>query len=300
MRVAITGSSGLIGTALCHALERDGHTVVRVVREGDIGPGSVRWAPDRGDIDAEALEGLDGVVHLAGAGIGDKRWTEARKRTVLESRTKGTDLLARALASLDDKPPVLVSASAIGFYGDRGDEVLTEASSPGSGFLADVVVAWEGAAAPAEQAGIRVPRLRSGLVLSRRGGALGRMLPLFRLGLGGRLGSGDQWWSWITLADEVRVIRFLLEHEVTGPVNATGPAPVTNAAFTRALGAALHRPAILAVPRFAPKLVLGPELADELLFASQRVLPDVLTHAGFLHRHAELPQALAAVVAGDT
>jgi uncharacterized protein (TIGR01777 family) len=299
MRVAITGSSGLIGTALRHALEADGHEVIRIVRSGAREPGMVRWDLASGDIDTAGVEGVDGVVHLAGAGIADKRWTEARKQEILDSRTTGTDLIARAVASLDRKPRVLVSAAGVNAYGDRGDEVLTEVSEPGDGFLADVVLAWEAAAQPAEDAGLHVPRIRSGLVLDRSGGALAKMLPLFRFGLGGRLGSGQQWWPWITLADEVRAIRFLLEADISGPVNLAAPNPVTNAVFTKTLGAVMSRPTVLPVPSFGPKLLLGGELAEELLFTSMRVVPAVLTEAGFKFLHADLETALRAVLAHE-
>ena len=297
MRIAITGSSGLIGSALVRSLEADGHTAVRVVRSGG-GPGTVRWDIDAGDIDTAGLEGLDGVVHLAGEGIGEKRWTDDQKRTILESRTKGTALLASALAGLASPPPVLASGSAIGIYGDRGDEQLTEASAPGTGsFLTEVASAWEASAAPAESAGIRVARLRTGIVLDRTGGALGRIIKIARLGVLGRLGSGQQWMSWISLADEVRAIRFLLEHEIAGPVNLTAPTPVTNAVFTKAVGAAVHRPTILPVPSFGPRLLLGAELAQALLFDGQRVLPDVLLDAGFEFEHPTIEAALEAILA---
>lgn len=278
-----------------HSLETDGHTVVRVVRSGD-GAGTARWDIDAGEIDADALEGLDGVVHLAGEGIAEKRWSDEQKTRIRDSRTKGTALLAEALASLDAKPPVLVSGSAIGFYGNRGDEQLTETSARGTGFLPDVVVAWEAAAAPAEAAGIRVPRLRTGIVLARKGGALGRIASIARLGLLGTLGSGHQWMSWISLADEVRAIRFLLEHDIAGPVNATAPTPVTNAVFTKAVGHALHRPTFLPIPSFGPKLLLGSDLAKVLLFEGQRVLPDVLLDAGFEFEHPELEGALRSIL----
>lgn len=295
MRVAITGSSGLIGTALSRSLEADGHEVVRVVRrEG--GARTVRWDPDAGEIDAAGLEGLDAVVHLAGAGIGDHRWTDDHKRTVLESRQKGTSLLATSLAGLSSPPGVLVSGSAVGFYGDRGDEQLTEASGPGRGFLTEVVTAWEAAAAPAAAAGIRVAKIRSGVVLAAEGGALARMAKIARLGLLGKLGTGRQWMSWITLDDEVRAIRFLFDHDVSGPVNLTAPAPVTNAVFTKALGRVLHRPTVLPVPGFGPKLVLGRELAEALLLEGQRVLPEVLLDAGFEFHHDEVETALHAVL----
>jgi uncharacterized protein (TIGR01777 family) len=297
VRIAITGSSGLIGTALRGSLDADGHTVVPIVRAAS-GPGAVTWDPAAGRLDPADLEGLDGVVHLAGAGIGDHRWTEAYKRVVMESRRTGTHLLADALAATTDRPPVLVSGSAIGFYGDRGDEVLTETSGAGTGFLTEICREWEGGTASAAAAGIRVAHLRSGIVLDRTGGALAKLLPLFRVGLGGRMGSGRQWMSWITLTDEVEVIRFLLTHDVRGPVDATAPNPVTNATFSKELGRALHRPAVVPVPAFGPRLLLGRELADELLFASQRVLPAALTDAGYVFRHRELAPALRSVLDG--
>jgi uncharacterized protein (TIGR01777 family) len=299
MRIAITGSSGLIGGGLAHSLEADGHQVVRVVRNASSAPpGRVHWDIDRGEIDAAGLEGLDGVVHLAGEGIGEKRWTEDQKRKVLESRTKGTQLLADALASLDVKPPVLVSGAAVGVYGDRGDEQLTEASSPGTGFLAEVVVAWEAAAAPAEAAGIRVPRIRTGIVLDADGGALPRMARLCRFGILGKIGSGRQWMSWIALADEIAAIRFLLSPDcgVQGPVNLTAPGPVTNEVFTKALGRVLHRPTFVPVPSVGPKLLLGAELATALLLEGQRALPDVLLDAGFEFQHPDLEPALRDVL----
>ena len=304
MRIAITGSSGLIGGAVARSLEADGHEVVRVVREQSRAGGAsaartVRWDIERGEIEAAGLEGLDGVVHLAGAGIGDQRWSEERKREILESRTKGTSLLATTLASLAAKPPVLVSGAAVGVYGDRGDEQLTEASAPGAGFLADVVVAWEAAAEPADAAGIRVPRIRSGVVLDAQGGALPRLARLCRFGVLGKLGTGRQWMSWISLEDEVAAIRFLLEPgcQVRGPVNLTAPAPVTNEVLTKALGRVLHRPTFLPVPRFGPKLLLGSELADTLLYDSQRVLPEVLLDAGFEFRHTDLESTLRELLA---
>lgn len=297
MKIAISGSSGLIGGALCESFRADGHDVRRLVRSDSEEPDAIRWDPAGETIDAGALEGLDAVVHLAGAGIGDGRWSEARKREILESRTKGTALIAQTLAELSSPPKVLVSASAIGYYGDRGDEVLTEDSSRGEGFLADLVVAWENATALAEAAGVRTVWARSGLVQSRRGGALPQMLRLFRLGLGGRLGSGTQWMSWISLADEIAALRFLVEHDdVAGAVNLTAPNSVTNTAFTKALGAAVRRPTLLPVPRFGPRLVLGRELADEMLFASQRVQPQVLAAAGYVFQHPDIDSGLHAAL----
>ena len=300
MDVAVTGSHGLIGTALVRALRERGDTVRRLVRSepapGD-GPGPfVRWDPQAGTIDRAALEGVDGVVHLAGAGIGDKRWTDARKREILESRTKGTSLLAEALAGLDQKPAVFVSSSAIGYYGDRGDEKLTETAPPGQGFTADVCVAWEAAAQPAAEVGIRVAHPRTGIVLSRAGGALPRLLPLFKLGLGGRLGSGRQWWSWITIDDEVAALLHLLHDDVTGPVNLAAPGTATNADMAKALGRVLRRPAMLPVPAFGPKLVLGRELGTELLFFSQRVVPDRLEASGFRFSFPDLEGGLRHVL----
>jgi len=295
VRIAITGSSGLIGSALAGSLEADGHSVVRVVRSGG-GPGTTTWDPSAGSIDPSAFEGLDGVVHLAGEGIGARRWSGEQKRRILESRTKGTNLLSEALASCSDRPPVMVSGSAVGFYGDRGAEELTEHSGPGSGFLADVVQRWEASAGVAEAAGVRVPRLRTGIVLDRREGALSKMLPLFKVGLGGRFGSGEQWMSWISITDEVRVIRFLLEGDLAGPVNATAPEPVTNRELTKTLGEVLGRPSLLPVPAFGPKLLLGGELAESLLFDSQRVLPRALLEAGFEFRHPHIRTALRAVL----
>lgn len=297
IKIAITGASGLIGSALRSALQADGHTVVPVVRR-PVAPGetAVQWDPMSGTIDAAGLEGLDGVVHLAGAGIGDHRWTESYKREVLESRTRGTDLLARTLASLDAPPPVLVSGSAIGIYGDTGDTAVDESGPHARDFLAEVCVHWEAATAPAAEAGIRVAHLRTGIVLTPEGGALAKLLPLFKLGAGGRMGSGRQWWSWISLADEISVIRWLLDTEVSGPVNATAPNPVTNAEMTRILGSVLHRPTLLPVPSFGPKLLLGSELAQALLFTSQRVEPAVLTGQGFTFAHPTLESALRSML----
>ena len=298
MKILVTGSSGLIGTALMRALTAGGHDVVRAVRSGSPqhrGP-TLEWDPERGEIDAAALEGTDAVVHLAGAGVGDKRWSDERKRIVRESRTRSTDLLARALAGLDRKPSVLLSGSAIGWYGDRGDTPLTEADGPGDDFLADVCREWEAATAPAEEAGIRTVRLRTGIVLSPDGGALAKLLLPFKAGLGGRMGNGRQWWSWISLDDEVAAIEWLLTADVAGPVNLTGPEPVTNADFTKALGSVLGRPTIVPVPGFGPKLLLGGELAEALLFTSARVVPEVLETAGYPFRHRTVTDALRGVL----
>jgi uncharacterized protein (TIGR01777 family) len=296
MRIAITGSSGLVGSALVESLAAEGHTAIRIVRSGG-GPGTVRWDIDAGDIEAAGLEGLDGVVHLAGEGIAEKRWTDEQKQRIRESRTKGTAVLAGALASLTDKPPVLVSGSAIGIYGNREDEQLTESSPLGDGFLAEVAADWEAAAEPAAAAGIRVPRIRTGIVLARSGGVLHRLAGLARFGLLGKLGSGQQWMSWIGIADEVGAIRFLLDHDLDGPVNLTAPNPVTNEVFTKTLGRVLHRPTFLPVPSFGPKLLVGPELAQALLYDGQRVLPDVLLDAGYEFQHPDLETTLEQLLA---
>jgi uncharacterized protein (TIGR01777 family) len=296
MRVAITGSTGLIGSALKPHLESLGHEVIRVVRSNPSGT-DIMWAPADGSIDHKALDDVDAVVHLAGAGIGDKRWTDAYKRELLESRTKGTTLIAEAIASAANGPKVLLSGSAIGIYGARGDEDLTEQSAPGDGFLADICVQWEASTAAAEAAGARVVHLRTGIVLSARGGALKKQLPLFKFGLGGKMGSGKQWQSWITIDDEVTAIAHLLTTDTTGAVNLTAPNPVTNAEFTDTLGDVLGRPTILPIPKFGPKLLLGGELAHNLLFTGQKVHPAVLdADPGFEFRHPDLASALRALL----
>ena len=300
MRVAVSGSSGLIGSALCRSFAGDGHEVVRIVRPGSTAPGpTVAWDLERRTIDAAGLADVDAVVHLAGEPIGAKRWTAEQKAKVLDSRRISTELLSEALAGLDGGPRALVSGSAIGYYGDRGDEVLTESSGPQPGlFLSDVCIAWEAAAAPAVDAGLRVAFARTGIVLDRADGALAKLLPLFRFGLGGKMGSGAQWMSWIALADEVAALRFLVDTDTaSGPFNLVAPNPVTNAELAKALGKALGRPSFLPVPAFGPKLLLGKELADQLLFASQRVQPTALLAAGFQFHHPDLPDALRSVLA---
>ncbi len=297
MDVLVTGSHGLIGSALIPRLRADGHRVARLVRGAPEGGDDVRWDPQAGTIDAAGLEGIDAVIHLAGAGIGDKKWTDDRKQLILESRTQGTSLLARTLAALDRKPSVLLSGSAIGIYGARGSEVLTEASAPGSGFTAEVCTAWEAATAPAAEAGIRAVHLRTGIVLSSNGGALGRMLTPFKLGIGGRMGSGEQYMSWIAIDDEVGAIRHLLTADVAGPVNLTAPNPATNAEFTAALGDALHRPTKLPTPMLPLKVLYGGELVQSLLLDGQRVLPAALEASGYEFALPDLDGALAAVLA---
>jgi uncharacterized protein (TIGR01777 family) len=301
MDVAITGASGLIGTALAVDLRASGDRVRPLVRGQRDQPHAVRWDPAAGTIDAEGLAGVDVVVHLAGAGIGDRRLTADRRRVVLESRTKGTALIARTLAAMDTPPRVLVSGSAVGFYGNRGDEVLTERSSAGDDFVADLVEAWEAAAQPALDAGIRTVFLRTAPVLSGRGGILPRMALPFRLYVGGRIGSGRQWMSWVSLEDVVGVVRYLVGREdLRGPVNVAAPAPVTNAEMTAALGRALHRPTVLPVPPVALRLALGRGRTDSLLLVSQRVMPAVLTEAGYAFVHQGIDDALAAAFGGKT
>jgi uncharacterized protein (TIGR01777 family) len=296
--VLVTGAHGLIGSALIPRLRADGHRVVRLVRGDPEGADDVRWDPVAGTIDAAGLEGVDAVVHLAGAGIGDKKWTPARKQLILDSRTQGTDLLARTLAGLTRPPKVLLSGSAVGYYGDRGAEELTEASAPGDDFPARVCLAWEAATAPAEEAGIRVVHVRTGIVLAAHGGALQRMLLPFKLALGGRIGSGEQYMSWISIDDHVGAMRHLIADEsVRGAANLVAPNPVTNAEFTRALGDALHRPTVLPTPLLPLKAVYGAELVEHLLVNGQRVLPRVLQQSGYEFAHAHLDDALRAVLA---
>lgn len=296
MDVAITGSSGLVGTALTTSLRQAGHTVRPVVRRDGGGPGSVRWDPEAGTIDTAALAGVDAVVHLAGEGVAAKRWSDQQKARILDSRVRGTTVLAEALAGLDPAPQALLSGSAIGIYGDRGDDEVTEVSPPGSDFLSEVATAWEAGTAPAEAAGIRTVHLRTGIVLDGTGGALAKQLPLFRLGLGGRIGNGKQWFSWISLADEVGAIVHLLTSSVTGAVNLTAPEPVTNGELTATLARVLQRPAVVPVPRFGPTLLLGKELAQALLYTSAKVLPTVLQGDGYRFVHPTLEEALRAIL----
>ncbi|WP_199424272.1 TIGR01777 family oxidoreductase [Actinotalea solisilvae] len=290
--VVVAGSHGLIGSALVDHLAHRGHRVRRLVRRRPETSREIGWDPQRGRLDVAALRSADVVVNVGGAGIGDHRWTPEYRATVLRSRTVPTGLLARTLANLDDGPRVLLQGSAVGYYGDRGEEVLTEASAPGTGFLADVVRAWEGATAPAEDAGVRVAHLRTGIVMSHRGGSFGRLLPLLRLGVGGPLGDGSAVWSWITLVDQVRAIEHLCTADVRGPVNLTAPAPARAGEIVAAVARALHRPALVRVPRLALRAVLG-EFADEGVLASQRALPTVLAGSGFEHTHASLDAAAA-------
>jgi hypothetical protein len=290
MKIAVTGASGLVGAALVPALEAAGHEVVRLVRRRPASTQELEWDPQAGTIDAAGLAGIDAAVHLSGATIG-RRWNAARKDQILESRVASTRLLAETLSALDPRPTALVCAGGIGIYGDRGGEILTEESELGSGFLADVGRAWESACEPVRTTGIRVVNLRAGIVLARKGGALGRLLTPFKLGLGGRVGSGKQWWSWVALDDVVAAIRFSLEGDIAGPVNLVSPNPVTNAQFTKALGKALQRPTFFPFPAFAAKAMFG-EMAEEALLTGQRALPAKLLDAGFSFEYAELGPAL--------
>ena len=295
MNIVISGASGLIGTALVARLRSKGHTVTTLVRR-EARQGEISWDPARGVLDGAALEGTDAVIHLSGAGIGDKRWTPAYKREILESRTATTALLARTIASLGRKPSVFLSGSAIGIYGPRNDEQLDESSSHGNGFLVDVCQQWEAAAKPAVDAGVRTVLLRTGIVLTPKGGALKKLLLAFRVGAGGRFGNGKQWQSWITLDDEIGAIEHLLTANVSGPVNLTAPSPVTNAEFTTVLAKVLRRPAILPIPSFGPKILLGGELADALLFTGQRVMPKALLASGYEFAHPTLDIGLRALL----
>jgi uncharacterized protein (TIGR01777 family) len=295
--VAVTGASGFLGSALTSSLQADGHRVLRLVRGGITNGDEIGWDPDAGRIDAPALEGVDAVVHLAGEGIGERRWTADQKRRILESRAKGTAVLAAAVATRERKPQVLVSASAIGYYGNRGDELLNEDSAPGDDFLADVCQAWERETRPALDAGVRVVNVRTGIVLARHGGTLQRLLLPFRLGLGGKQGSGRQWMSWISLNDHVAAMRAAIDDpRLSGPVNLTSPNPVTNADFAAALGRVLKRPTVLPTPMFVLKLRYGEELIDSLLLASQRVLPNRLEAVGFPFEYPVLVPALEAIL----
>lgn len=296
MKIAVTGASGLIGTPLVAHLRSLDHDVYRLVRRAASAPDEITWNPDSGFVDLEKLAGTEAVIHLAGAGVGDHRWTDAYKQEILNSRVKGTDTISRAIASLDPKPRVLVSASAIGFYGDTGDRAVTEIDPAGAGFLADVVVAWEAAANPARDAGIRVVHPRTGLVVAGNGGAWGRMFPLFKAGIGGKLGSGKQYWSWISLRDEIAALTYLITNEsLSGAVNLTAPTPQTNAEITKVMGSVLGRPTLLAVPSIALKVALG-EFSTEVL-GSARVLPAVLEQSGFTFADSTVESAIRQALA---
>ena len=296
-RVLISGSTGLIGRALVGRLESDGYEVVRLVRpETSGGVNGVTWDPARGILDSSEVEGLDAVVHLAGENIADRRWSEEQKRRIRDSRVVGTTLLSTTLAGLDRPPKVLICASAGGYYGDRGDEVLNDSSAPGVDFIAEATREWEEACEPAAEAGIRVANLRISVVLTPSGGMLKRVLPIFKLGLGGRLGSGSQYFSWITLEDTIESIVWTMNSdELSGGINITSPNPVTNTQFTRALRRALGRPAVFFVPRFALRIMQG-DLADVVL-SSLRMEPERLVESGFEFSHPEIEDALRSALA---
>jgi uncharacterized protein len=295
MRIAVTGASGLIGSALVRSLNADGHQVVALVRRPPAGPGEARWDPMGGTVDMAALTGCEAIVHLAGAGVGDRRWTARRKQVLRGSRVTGTATIARAAASLDTPPRVLLCGSAIGYYGDTGDTYVDEDSPPGRGFLADLVQDWEAAADPAIEAGIRTAYARTGLVVAAHGGAWGRLFPLFKAGLGGRLGDGWQFWSFISLHDEIAALRHVLDTpSLSGPVNLTAPEPLTNREITAAMGRVLHRPTVAAVPAPVLRVALG-EFAGDVL-GSQRVRPKRLLESGFTYAHPEIEGAVRAAL----
>lgn len=295
MKVAITGASGLIGSALVPHLRNRGDEVLRLVRRPATAPDEVTWDPTAGTVDLAGLEGIDAVVHLAGAGVGDHRWTDAYKKTILDSRVESTHTIVKAMRQLDSRPAALVAGSAIGWYGDTGDRAVDESAPAGTGFLADVVRAWEAAADPAREAGIRVTHARTGLVVAKEGGAWAKLFPIFKLGLGGKLGSGRQYWSWISLRDEIAALTYLLDNSgMSGPVNLTGPAPATNAEVTTAMGVVLGRPTVFAVPALALKTVLG-EFSTEIL-SSARVIPAVLESSGFTWQDGTVESAIRAAL----
>ena len=289
-RIAVTGASGLIGSSLVGYLKSQGHTVQRLVRRPAVSSEEITWDPIAGTVDMEALAGVDAVIHLAGAGVSDKRWTKKYKSEILNSRLLGTATIAKAVAVV--KPQIFISASAIGWYGESGNRAVVESDRAGDDFLAAVCHEWESAADLAGD--VRTVKLRTGLVLDPTGGALGKMLPIFRFGLGGKLSNGKQWWSWITLHDQIRAIAFLLENKISGPVNLTSPNPVTNSEFTAGLARAMHRPALFPVPAIALKIVLG-GFSSEVL-GSKKVMPQVLTEAGFTFDYPHISSALEKLV----
>ena len=298
MKILVSGSHGLVGKALIKALTNDGHEVVKLVRrERAFGALEIEWHPNQGRLDTQHLEGLDAVVHLAGESIAAGRWTDERKRSIRESRTLGTSLLSESLAQLSNPPSVFVSASAIGYYGNRGDELLSELSEPGEDFLAGVCVEWEAATKAAVEKGIRTIHARFGIILDTEGGALAKMLTPFRMGVGGKVGDGKQWMSWIALGDVVGALKFLIaDKSIRGAVNIVAPNPVTNSEFTRTFGRALSRPTIFPMPAFGARLAFG-EMADALLLSSQRVAPSVLQDRGFPFHWPTLEPALRHILA---
>ena len=294
MRILVSGASGLIGNALVSHLSKNGHEVIKLVRRKAVGPQEFSWNPASHELDIQNLGQIDAVINLSGAGVGDRRWTTNYKREILNSRVDATSTLVSAIGEMTVKPKVLVNASAIGFYGDRGMQTVDETSNKGEGFLADVVEDWEASAMKATSYGVRVVLARTGLVFTNRGGALAKLLPLFKLGLGGKIAGGNQYWSFISLEDEIRAIYFLLENEISGPVNLTSPSPATNAEVTNSLGRALKRPTLLAVPGFALHLVLG-EFASEIT-GGVKVLPMVLQKAGFTWNHPTIDDVVSTVI----
>jgi uncharacterized protein (TIGR01777 family) len=297
MKILVSGSHGLVGKALTISLVNSGHDIVSLVRQS-ANDSEIEWHPNHGKINLQQLEGFDVIVNLAGESIASGRWTEEKKKKIRESRVKGTELLSSALARLSLPPSTLINASAIGFYGSRGDELLTEKSAPGEGFLPEVCIEWEKATGQAEAKGIKTIHTRFGIILDEKGGALERMLTPFRMGVGGKVGNGKQWMSWIALDDVINALRFLIDEPGSGgPVNFTAPNPVTNADFTEALGNVLSRPTLFSVPAFAARLAFG-EMADELLLSSAKVEPERLKESGYQFKHPELSSALKAILSG--
>ena len=297
MKIAITGASGLIGTQLMPALRANGHEVLQFVRREPSSASQIKWDPTVGNkngVDRKSLEGVDAVVHLAGAGVGDHRWTQGYKKEIYDSRVLSTSTMSEAIAATENGPKIFVSASAIGIYGDTASVAIDESAPRGTGFLADVVADWEKSADAARDAGVRVVHPRTGLVVSSKGGAWGRLLPLFKLGLGGQLGDGKQYWSFISITDQIRALQWLISEEISGPVNLTAPNPVTNAEVTRAMSRALKRPALLPVPGIALRIALG-EFSSEVL-GSQRILPTALTKSGFTWSHPTIDAAISSIL----
>ena len=296
MRILISGSHGLVGTALINSLEAEGHEIFRLVRRYPESEAEIEWSPDRYSIALARIEGFDAVVNLAGESIAEGRWTDEKKRRIRESRVKGTKLLGDALANLASPPKTFICASAIGYYGNRGDEILSETSAPGDDFLAQVCVEWEKATGLATEKGIRVVNARFGVILDANGGALKKMLPPFRMGVGGKIGSGKQWMSWIALADVVGALNFAVVTEsLRGPINFVAPNPVTNAEFTRTLGKVLSRPTLFPIPAFAVRLLFG-EMGEALLLGGQRVTPERLKSTGYQFQYSQLEPGLAAIL----